>query len=143
MRIYFTALVALAITTAAFIAPPVAHAAAQSPGCLSPLDPRNHTALHGVWSGDDGQWALTIQPCGNHSVLFWTDTFGAMRRTDYYAFQTLPGGGWVGNARPGTDQGPHLSFGVLGYKPAEPGSIQILFTVDAYGNLDIRHGRRV
>lgn len=132
-------LAASAMAVVIALTPVAAHAAPAEQCFFGPL---NHTALSGMWSGDDARFILNIYPCGGHSELFWTGDTGIQHSVHYYAFQTLDGGGWIGRV-PYGDYGPWWTT-VMGYKPAEPGSIQVIFWApNTYEQLIVRHASRI
>lgn len=129
----------LALVFITAISSPARDAAAAQPCFFGPL---NHTALAGTWTADDGyEFAFNIYPCGGHSELFWMDTWGNRYRADYRSVQTLDGGGWIG--RTWENGGPWYTD-TIGYKPAEPGHIQLIFWAPhTYEQLHVRHARRL
>jgi len=99
--------------------------------------------MAGVYQGDDASFTLTIFPCGGTSRLFWTDTYGQNYMETYQAVDTLNGGGWIGRIDSPYRRGPWDTM-AMGYKPAERGSIQILFWQPLNPEqLIVRHGIKI
>ena len=127
---------ALMLLVAHLAAPP---AAAQD--CRSGHGTFNHSPMAGSYAGIDGNFLLVIHLC-TAADLHWFDADGDYHMLRYTAVDVLSGGGWVGKKLPGqSDIGP-WDTDVIGYKPAEPGAIQVIFVrPDADEVFIVRHAR--
>jgi len=130
---------ALFATLAIVSLEPAPAAAAPNAQCF--FGPLNHTSLSGQWAGDDGyNFVFNIYPCGGSSELFWIGADGWRYSAAYRSQDTLRGGGWIGSTY---DGGP-WGTSAVGYKPAEPGHLQLLFWAPhTPEQLIVRHARRV
>lgn len=124
---------AAAILALAFVAawhPPTAEAAPLGQACQANAF-RQHD-MAGRYASD--AIMLEIYPCGG-STIAWSNAYGT-HAASYYGAIRLPGGG-IGarGIRPDTITGGWPDDAeVIGFKPAEPGYIQV-FTVDRFGNV--------